>query len=437
MPDMTESLWSDLEPPETKERVLKPPKDRIKTMEEESQEYLQSLGQSRQVITVPFTDVKLCMKEAKLARLQANGRVPKSSEPPKPDAVDLASDDEDETEEEEEVEPTANGRDEEGLHLLYEPPQPPVSDHLGEVPPHASSSTEPAPSPAPNALRLNITQTVPNQNPTVLVVEPAPSEPAESPTRSRIVRFRSRVRITSGIHQRNESASTSTSASESSSMSAPLRSPTEEHVRPQPNSSFLNGNHAASLSALLSADAASAWLRGKGNQSSQSKGSGGLRGRRTTMLPSAATEHSPLITASDIRRDYLATHPNGDDEVDEEMRKRAAMKSQEDVVFGTWPGRLLNRHVSRPLCPSIVQGPDILDVLLSGGGGRSSQYSVSVAETMMISKIRETRIFRRSPLTFRPFVIPCFIYPVHTPQIVVPTSLCICNTIAYLHTSHV
>jgi len=74
---------------------------------------------------------------------------------------------------------------------------------------------------------LITTLDIPREDESIVVALPC------APNRQRIVRFKSRVRISSGIHDHeNLSVSHSSSFSDSSSMSAPLRPAAEQHIRP-------------------------------------------------------------------------------------------------------------------------------------------------------------------------------------------------------------
>ncbi|KAF7340159.1 UPF0052-domain-containing protein [Mycena venus] len=144
------------------------------------------------------------------------------------------------------------------------------------------------------------------------------TEDASSPLRSSRVRFRSRVRITSGLHhshRRRRVSTTSTSSSSltssaSSSISAPLRSP-------------LTGGQLLARAA----EARSAKHRAR---------------RRAAGLP--PTERTALLGEQPpgYDRNYHSDEDNAysDDECDGE----ALLSRQIDLVFGKWPGRLLNRH---------------------------------------------------------------------------------------------
>lgn len=145
---------------------------------------------------------------------------------------------------------------------------------------------------------------------------------AESPMgRSRTVRFRSRVRITSGIH----GLSTSSSSTASSSISVPLRGSGTYDT-----SKFLSVPPAptASLSEMLPTVATNAWLN--------EIAAAGRKRRRTSSR--ASDERSPLI----IARPRSYTEPDADDVFD--RLQRAGRKTEAQVMFGKWPWRLFNWH---------------------------------------------------------------------------------------------
>ncbi|KAH7926199.1 hypothetical protein BV22DRAFT_1046234 [Leucogyrophana mollusca] len=169
----------------------------------------------------------------------------------------------------------------------------------------------------------------PRQSPNT---SPAPDRPNRHPR----VHFRSRVRITSGLRHRRlsdglASSASSISGSPSSSISAPLRSHTTvsakgwgplgqrvslltaQHHAPDTNSPLAPGNH-------------------RHDDRRRHR-------RRHKVDPQLdADEHTRLIPSS---QRHLYTEEDIEDDEDEERRWRAQVI---DEVFGTWPGRLLNRH---------------------------------------------------------------------------------------------
>ncbi|KAJ6501424.1 hypothetical protein C8R47DRAFT_1107306 [Mycena vitilis] len=147
-----------------------------------------------------------------------------------------------------------------------------------------------------------------------------------TPRRSGRVRFRSRVRITSGLHHR-PTASSSLSSSPSSSISAPLRSPpTEDNCTP----GWGTLGTRVGLFAISNRQAAQ------------------KRHARRRQNGRAPDEASALL--GDPPQPGYDGHPDSDDDdmrydSDEECYDDEALLSHQiDLVFGKWPGRLLNRQ---------------------------------------------------------------------------------------------
>ncbi|KAG8689096.1 hypothetical protein FRC09_012585 [Ceratobasidium sp. 395] len=266
--------------------------------------------------------------------------------------------------------------DDPGIHLLY--------DHTSETPPKANSSPLPSAQPAHVVVMdppdpadpTAIIPPDPNNNP-----EPEPEcEPPreqghERPPRSKLVHFRSRVRIAS-THGRNDAfpSSRSSSISASSSLSAPLRGPTEESILSHGAARRMFGvgpvsaAHAAgsgirpgeSLSEMMSTEAASMWLN-RGNRGAK-RGGRPRRGRGRVASEEANRdpdvdiedefdERSPFgrqpqvcYTATPQMTTAIAREIDVDAELD--RARRAARKTEEDVIFGPWPRRLKNWNVS-------------------------------------------------------------------------------------------
>ena len=169
-------------------------------------------------------------------------------------------------------------------------------------------------------------------------LETPPSEdPPKRPTR---VRFRSRVRITSGLHHKSNSGqdyasltpSSSISGSPSSSISAPLRTQAEDEAS-KPGWGTLGQR--VSILAQRNAD-----RRSKLHQQREHLGvlpsqhgvladdSGGL----------VANERTPLAGSS-LPSSYLHGEVIDRETFDE------ALSREIDLVFGAWPSRLLNYQV--------------------------------------------------------------------------------------------
>jgi hypothetical protein len=170
---------------------------------------------------------------------------------------------------------------------------------------------------------------------TQLETDDATATEESSPLRRSRVRFRSRVRITSGLHHSHRRVSTtsssSLSSSPSSSISAPLRAPlTEDNCTPgwgtlgQRVGLFAISNRAA-------AEARSAKHRAR------RRGSDPMPNERSALLAPPGYERNP---ESD---DDGSIYSECDDDAE------ALLSRQIDLVFGKWPGRLLNHHVGSTL----------------------------------------------------------------------------------------
>jgi len=156
------------------------------------------------------------------------------------------------------------------------------------------------------------------------------------------VHFRSRVRITSGLHSssrprncdstgRNSTpddgigtANTSASGSPSSSISAPLRYQADENNVLGPLGKRIN-----SL----------AQMRNKRNGQLRRVGIGSSVSERTPFL--RASEYGPAPDYTHQRRERSRI---GGESEDEDLA--SGLKREEDIVFGQWPWRIFNRHAS-------------------------------------------------------------------------------------------
>ena len=184
------------------------------------------------------------------------------------------------------------------------------------------------------------------------------------------VHFRSRVRITSGLHSNNRSrnhertgrnsvaddgvgtANTSASGSPSSSISAPLRYQADENTVLGPLGKRIN-----SL----------AHTRNKRNGQLRRASIGSSVSERTPFL--RASEHGPAPDYMHQRRERGRVGSESEDE-----DPASGLKREEDIVFGRWPWRIFNRHVS-----TTVQLPGRVLTLFSYSGGRTSVNLCSVA----------------------------------------------------------
>jgi hypothetical protein len=171
------------------------------------------------------------------------------------------------------------------------------------------------------------------------VETPMSEDPPKRPTR---VHFRSRVRITSGLHHKSNSEqdyasltpSSSISGSRSSSISAPLRTQAEDEAS-KPGWGTLGQR--VSILAQRNAD-----RRFKLHQQREHLGAlpsqHGVPGDSGGLV---ANERTPLAGSS-LPSSYL----HGEMIDREIFDSEAEMLSREvDLVFGSWPSRLLNHQV--------------------------------------------------------------------------------------------
>jgi len=350
---MGESSESPSEWPETRTGDRGAPKWNIKT---EDEEYLERL-------------------EDKLARLQREGPKPKHATRRTSSDISSLSGEEDDDEranDHPDHEQALTKEDDPGLHLLH--------DVERQTQPHESlalqePSTDRAPSPE-NALHLRLgeesRQTSESSSRSGLQSNDSPNRadssnsapgsvpPSEEIVKSRPfpfrVRFRSRVRIASGLRH-HKSRSSLGSSSPSSSISAPLRYSSYEG---EPDTTY----------AQLISDVASGISGGRQLSSQQSNTAynpygTGKKFRRYGSAPAAAVvdERTPLFAAAPDaanngyyghkRRPSLSQIPNSDAEDDDQSQRdahlrrnlqQAPRKSEEEVMFGKWPWRLLNGH---------------------------------------------------------------------------------------------
>lgn len=278
--------------------------------------------------------------------------------------------------------------DDPGIHLLYNhnptsetSPKALSSPLLGTTPTHIVVVDPPDPA-DPTAIIPPDANNSPERDPEH---DPEADHEIEHPPRSKLVHFRSRVRIASSTHIRNSElrSSRSSSISESSSLSAPLRGPAEESVLAHGAARRLFGvgpvsaAHAAgngirpgeSLSEMMSSEAASLWLNRRkvggpkrGGRARRNRGR--VVGDEANLDPDVDTEddvdeRSPM--AKRARTGYgatpqMTTTVAREIDVDAELdrARRAARKTEEDVIFGPWPKRLTNWNVSASCAAEIV-----------------------------------------------------------------------------------
>ncbi|KAJ7139506.1 hypothetical protein C8R44DRAFT_764643 [Mycena epipterygia] len=199
-----------------------------------------------------------------------------------------------------------------------------------------------------SALTAVSTQPDTDADDTTATEELDPDPEAYARPRPGRVRFRSRVRITSGLHHHRHhlsAASTSSlTSSRSSSISAPLRSPlTDENCSPgwgtlgkRVSLFAYSGRQAAAAAAL--ARSAKQQERGRRRRGLADLADAGATTEQTALLGEAAPpmydgQHSS--PESEEGDGYFSS----DDEYNED-----ALSRQIDLVFGKWPGRLLNRQ---------------------------------------------------------------------------------------------
>ncbi|KAH9938995.1 uncharacterized protein BXZ73DRAFT_89088 [Epithele typhae] len=184
------------------------------------------------------------------------------------------------------------------------------------------------------------------------------------------VRFRSRVRITSGVHRHRVRAhvaaaggstpGSSTSESPSSSISAPLRYQADENAAWGP------------IGRRLSAYASSgSWSRRQQQQQQQpqgrpvihhlsnGRGGYGAAGAQGTMtrhgmrgVRGSAGAHGRGERGALLRPSWRQMYGDEEEDEDEVARmpeaeralRAAALRREEEAVFGRWPWRIFNRH---------------------------------------------------------------------------------------------
>lgn len=172
--------------------------------------------------------------------------------------------------------------------------------------------------------------------------------PSNTPDHRRSVRFRSRVRITSGFHR--HSRTTRHSRLDPDSLLSPdtdYHGPSEQpyfHSRNSSSSHSDSSSPSSSISAPLKYRRDSASTYDPDEESGWRGRTIGWKplGQRINFLPrSAPNEQSSLIRHGTSSRRYGVEEE--DENVEDDYAEQIAREI--DLVFGTWPGRLLNRHV--------------------------------------------------------------------------------------------
>lgn len=342
------------------------------------------------------------MIENKLARLQRDGPKPQPARRRTGSSSDISSlSDEEENGEQgdahQDDEQRQTKEDDAGIHLLHDVDQRSHSlDSESNSVHEDSSSRDQVPSSPENALHLRLGEAsgssphasasssrsgLPSNNNSPNASE-SPHSHSTPPheeiitTKSRPsfrVRFRSRVRIASGLRHHKSRTSLDSSSSPSSSISAPLRHSSYEGEQQQ------HGSTTSSYYAQLITDVVASGISGGGGRQLSSSSSSstsipyakGKKFRRYGPAPAAQAvdERTPLFAAAapadahqrygHQRRPSLSRIPDSDDAEDHDDRdarlRRSLQqqapgppppprKSEEEVMFGKWPWRLLNGH---------------------------------------------------------------------------------------------
>ncbi|KAJ3995906.1 hypothetical protein F5050DRAFT_1808249 [Lentinula boryana] len=219
--------------------------------------------------------------------------------------------------------------------------------------------------PSPNSSSFPVQISVP-------VEPPLSTAPMAIPTK-RSIRFRSRVRITSGVHRKHHSqdrtvplrpngllspsegdtAVSSCSTSPSSSISAPIRfredeatvspkwGPLGQRVRLFVSQQREKAKQAQANRETHERETRRRYLLVYGTDASTARDFVGL--------PEHEHEREPLLGSPRTRSRKTPTSFGDDDdldlyEVEAERDYQARLNHEIDVIFGKWPGRLLNRH---------------------------------------------------------------------------------------------
>jgi hypothetical protein len=109
------------------------------------------------------------------------------------------------------------------------------------------------------------------------------------------------------------------------------------------------------------------------------------------------------------RRRHIGGRGDGGEEDEDPVR---GLKREEDMIFGKWPWRAFNRHVSRSFLPQLqliyIIEPD---VIFSGGGTNANLYYVVVAMILTSDYRlgRDTRMFLHQGFIFC-IHLACFVY---------------------------
>jgi hypothetical protein len=166
-----------------------------------------------------------------------------------------------------------------------------------------------------------------------------PSDPLNIQIRPSRVRFRSRVRITSGFshHRRKSDVGSSRSGSPSSSISAPLRSHSDGST-----------NTWGTLGQRVGLLALQRKIMGSPKAQQRQKGQ---------VAPSEHVDERTPLRNSFNHSSYVEGEGGQDGNIFDEDSDDERLSRDVDEVFGKFPGRLLNHHVSSSPLPVRTRQP--------------------------------------------------------------------------------
>jgi hypothetical protein len=223
------------------------------------------------------------------------------------------------------------------------------------------SSSKPTILPA-NALRLHLDDPAAPLTTPHDPVHPPPDTSNEHLRHSR-VRFRSRVRITSGFshHRRRSDVGSSRSGSPSSSISAPLRSHSDDGT-----------NSWGTLGQRVGLLALQKRILGLPKAKRRQKG---------LVVPSIYVDERTPLRNSFNNSPYVAGEGVQEGVVFDEDSDDERLSQEVDDVFGKFPGRLLNYHVSS-FAVAIHHIPLIIMGISGGTGSLNQSYVVITLPTL-------------------------------------------------------
>ncbi|EIN13238.1 hypothetical protein PUNSTDRAFT_128925 [Punctularia strigosozonata HHB-11173 SS5] len=198
----------------------------------------------------------------------------------------------------------------------------------------------PAPTPSPSSFGGSSSRITPSRSPARSPFRPNADGDREEEGARRTVRFRSRVRIASGIPRERRGsygADSAASDSPSSSISAPLRR-ASGGGEDDPRASYAKRLLAMTVAARQKRAAAAAAADVEEGGRRAAVGTPAPGRRRRTFDERDALRRGPR------RRPYVCD-VDEDDEVEEESdTEEARRKSEEEIVFGPWSRRIFDRH---------------------------------------------------------------------------------------------